>query len=174
MNKSRAESVSSWCYQRQAGSVKALQQVVWNLIFLVFGVHLANAEEQENKVHWVIADPRTFDENSQDGNLSILKRNSQREDPRTLKEYSQGGDLSSLEANSQGKDPRTFRDPVESEFKKSRRKRSGRRGRKKKVKKKKVMYRGKSVWKMCKERIANYFMAKRKEDVEMKGRKSDS
>ena len=41
-----------WCYQRQAGSMKALQRVVWSLIFLVFGVYLANAEEQENQVHW--------------------------------------------------------------------------------------------------------------------------
>ena len=44
----------------------------------------------------------------------------------------------------------------------------------KKVKKKKVKYRGKSLWKKCKERIANYFMTERKEeDVEMEGRKSD-
>ena len=28
MNKSKAELVSSWCYQRQAGSMKALQRVV--------------------------------------------------------------------------------------------------------------------------------------------------
>ena len=43
LNKSKAESVSSWCYQRQAGLMKARQRVVWSLIFLVFGVHLANA-----------------------------------------------------------------------------------------------------------------------------------
>ena len=27
---------SSWCYQRQAGSMKALQRAVWSLIFLVW------------------------------------------------------------------------------------------------------------------------------------------
>ena len=36
MNKSKAKSVSSWCYQRQAGSMKAHQRVVWSLIFIVF------------------------------------------------------------------------------------------------------------------------------------------
>ena len=51
MNKSKAESVSSWCHQRQTGSMKVLQRVVWSLIFLVFGVHLAKAVEQENQVH---------------------------------------------------------------------------------------------------------------------------
>ena len=35
--------------QRQVGAMKAPQPVVWSLIFLVFGVHLANAEEQENQ-----------------------------------------------------------------------------------------------------------------------------
>ena len=33
MKKSKAEPVSSWCYQRQAGSMKALQRVVWSVIF---------------------------------------------------------------------------------------------------------------------------------------------
>ena len=47
MNKSKAEPVSSWCYQRQAGSMKALQRVVWGLIFLVFGVRMAKVEEPE-------------------------------------------------------------------------------------------------------------------------------
>ena len=47
-NKSKVRPVSSWCYQRQrqAFSMKALQRVVWSLIFLVFGVHMGNAEEQ--------------------------------------------------------------------------------------------------------------------------------
>ena len=45
-DKSKAKPVSSWRCQRQAGSVKALQRVVWSLIFLVFGVHMVNAEEQ--------------------------------------------------------------------------------------------------------------------------------
>ena len=47
MNESEAELVSSWCYQRQAGSVKALQRAVWSLIFLVFGVCRAKVEEPE-------------------------------------------------------------------------------------------------------------------------------
>ena len=47
LNKSKAEPVSSWCYQRQAGSVKASQRVVWSLIFIVFGVRLVKVEEQE-------------------------------------------------------------------------------------------------------------------------------
>ena len=37
-NKSKAKPVSSWRCQRQAGAMKALQRVVWSLIFLVFGV----------------------------------------------------------------------------------------------------------------------------------------
>ena len=45
-NKSKVKPVSSCCYQRKAGSMKALQRVVWSLIFLVFGVHMVNAEEQ--------------------------------------------------------------------------------------------------------------------------------
>ena len=31
----------------QAGSMKALQRVVWSLVFLVFGVRMAKAEELE-------------------------------------------------------------------------------------------------------------------------------
>ena len=46
---------SSWCYQRQPGSMKANQRVVWSLIFFVFGVHMVKAEEQENQGHWAIA-----------------------------------------------------------------------------------------------------------------------
>ena len=99
-------------------------------------------------------------------------RNSQGEDPRTFEENSQGGDLSTLQTNSQGEDPRTFEEPVE-RFKRSGRKRSGR----KKVKKEnkiKVRYRRRSWWKKCKERIASFFTAKEKEEeVEKKGRKSD-
>ena len=36
--------------QLVAGSMKALQRVVWSLIFLIFGVHLVNAEQQGNQV----------------------------------------------------------------------------------------------------------------------------
>ena len=37
MNKSKANSINSWFYQRQAGSIKVHRRVVWSLIFLVFG-----------------------------------------------------------------------------------------------------------------------------------------
>ena len=56
MNKSKAESVSSWCYQRQAGSMKAHQREVWRLIFIVFGVYLVNAEVQEGQAKEVHPD----------------------------------------------------------------------------------------------------------------------
>ena len=49
MNKSKAEPVSSWCYPRQAGSIKMHQRVVWSLIFLVYGVCLVKAEVQEEQ-----------------------------------------------------------------------------------------------------------------------------
>ena len=49
-NKSKNKPVSSWRCQRQAGAKKALQRVVWSLIFLGFGVRLVNAEEQGSQV----------------------------------------------------------------------------------------------------------------------------
>ena len=45
-SKSKTKPVSSWCCQRQAGAVKALQRVVWSLIFFVFGLHSVNAKEE--------------------------------------------------------------------------------------------------------------------------------
>ena len=56
MNKSKAESVRSWCHQRQTGSVKAHQRVVWSLIFIVSGVHLVKAEVQEDQAREVHPD----------------------------------------------------------------------------------------------------------------------
>ena len=47
MNKSKVKPVSSWFYQRQAGSMKALQRVFLSLIFLVLGVRMAKAEEAQ-------------------------------------------------------------------------------------------------------------------------------
>ena len=41
------------------------------------------------------------------------RRNSQGKDPRTFEENSQGGDLGPLGTNSQGRDPRTLKEPVE-------------------------------------------------------------
>ena len=61
-------------------------------------------------------------------------KNSQGKDPRTFEENSQGGDLSTLETNSQGKDPRTFRETVESW--RVQKKRKGEKWEKKKKKKK--------------------------------------
>ena len=49
-SKSKTKPVSSWCCQRQAGAVKALQRAVWSLIFLVFGVHSVTAEERGSQV----------------------------------------------------------------------------------------------------------------------------
>ena len=49
MNKSKAEPVRSWCYPRQAGSIKMHRRVVWSLIFLVYGVCLVKAEVQEEQ-----------------------------------------------------------------------------------------------------------------------------
>ena len=43
-NKSKAKPVSSWRCQRQAGAMKVLQRIAWSLLFLVFGVHLADNE----------------------------------------------------------------------------------------------------------------------------------
>ena len=37
------------------GINEGTQRVVWSLIFFVFGVHMVNAEEQENEVCWRIA-----------------------------------------------------------------------------------------------------------------------
>ena len=45
-NKSKTKPISNWRCQRQAGAMKALQRALWSLIFLGFGLHLVNAEEQ--------------------------------------------------------------------------------------------------------------------------------
>ena len=65
MNKSKAESISSWYHQRQAGSIKVHRRVVWSLIFVVFGVFLAKAEVQEGQAHKGIA--REGHQDLQDG-----------------------------------------------------------------------------------------------------------
>ena len=48
--KSKTRPVSNWRCQRQAGAMKALQRIVWSLIFLGFGVRLVKAEEQGSQV----------------------------------------------------------------------------------------------------------------------------
>ena len=49
-NKSRIRPVSDWRCRGQAGAMKALQRLVWSLIFLLFGMHLVKAEEQASQV----------------------------------------------------------------------------------------------------------------------------
>ena len=46
-NKNKGKPVGSWRCPRQACSMKAPPRVVQSLIFLVFGVHMVSAEEQE-------------------------------------------------------------------------------------------------------------------------------
>ena len=56
MNKSKAEPISSLCFQRKAGSMRALHRVVWSLIFLVFGGALGECGGAGKKVHQGIAE----------------------------------------------------------------------------------------------------------------------
>ena len=99
----------------------------------MFEVHLANAEEQENQAHQVIAKEAVptpqLDlrwkkmhcvENIENWERiwelrgccleQEDKRNSQGKDPKTLQENSQGRDPNTLERNSQGEDPRTLKE----------------------------------------------------------------
>ena len=55
MNKSKVEPGSKWHCPCQAGSFDMHWRVVWSLIFLLFGVHLAKAEVQEDQAHKGIA-----------------------------------------------------------------------------------------------------------------------
>ena len=66
MNKSKAETVSSWCRSCQAGSIKLHQRAVWSLIFHVYGVYLVKAEVQEDHAREVHPD-------RQDGLLGMRK-----------------------------------------------------------------------------------------------------
>ena len=75
---SKAEPVSSWCYQRQAGSIKVHQRVVWSLIFIVFGVHLVKAEVQEDQANKEIV--REVHPDHQDGIPWMKKRMTMLED----------------------------------------------------------------------------------------------
>ena len=90
-NKSKAKPVSSWRCQ-QAGAMKALQRVVWSLIFLVFGVHTVNAEEQGNQAQ-IMSEKDPYPTLVRfmriiNGNGMSFDGNSQRarEDPTTFKE----------------------------------------------------------------------------------------
>ena len=47
VKKNKVTPVSSWCYQCLAGFLKALQRVVWSLIFLVFGVCKATVDQAQ-------------------------------------------------------------------------------------------------------------------------------
>ena len=108
MNKSKAEPISSWCYQRQAGSIKVLRRAVWSLIFFVFGVHLVKAEVQEDQAHKGIA--REVHPDLQDGIPRMRKRMTMWEEwclNKRERKNSQGRDPSTPNRNSQGKDTRT-------------------------------------------------------------------
>ena len=128
MNKITVKPVSSWCYQRKAGSMKALQRVVRSLIFLVFGVRMVNAEEQgaqvqqktEKKIS--VKYPRRVDFRWKmrwkwHERASCVeqeeKRNSQGKDPRTLNENSQGGVSSTLKLTARERTQEPLKKPVE-------------------------------------------------------------
>ena len=95
MNESKAEPVSNWSCQRQAGSIKVHWRVVWSLIFFVFGVHLVKTEVQEDQPHKGIA--------REDGLLWMKK---------TVAMWEEWCLQQERKKNSQGKDPRTFEAPV--------------------------------------------------------------
>ena len=108
------------------GSFKVHGREVWSLIFLLFGVHLAKAEVQEDQSHKVNA--REVHPDLQDGTpwmkegMTIWedwchkrkrKKNSQGKDPRTYEGNSQGRDPSTQERNSQGEDPRILKESIQ-------------------------------------------------------------
>ena len=104
-NKSKAKPVSSWRCQRQAGAMKALQWVVWSLIFLGFGAHLVIAEEQGSQVQ------QRMRSNSpcrlpteEDASLGTCE--GKRVEGAFCKDEKEM-------RNGQGKDPRTFKELVE-------------------------------------------------------------
>ena len=93
MNKSKAEPVSKWRCPRRSGSIKLHRRVVWSLIFLVFGVHLAKAEVQEDQAHKGIA--REVHPDFQDGTPWMRKGMTMWEDwcvKQQRKKNSQGKD----------------------------------------------------------------------------------
>ena len=59
-NEQEQGKASSWRCQRQAGAMKALQRVVWSLIFLGFGVHLVNVEEQGIQVQQRVSEKNLY------------------------------------------------------------------------------------------------------------------
>ena len=78
------------------------RRVVWSLIFLLFGVHLAKAEVQEDQAHKGIA--RQAHQDHQDGKEGMTIR----EDwclEQERKKDSQGKDSTTYEGNSQGRTP---------------------------------------------------------------------
>ena len=143
--------------------MKALQRVVWSVIFLVWRAHgecggagksLVQQRIEEDlgqiprgvevrwkrMLHWGNCewewDESAFCKEEKE------KRNSQGEDPRTCEENSQGGDFSTPQTDSQRKDP--------------------------KKKKKKVKCRERTWWEKCKEKIVSLFTARMKEDEKEK------
>ena len=113
--------------------MKALQRVVWSLIFLVFGVHMVNAEEQgiqvqqrietdlgeiprgvevrwKKMVDWGTCeckwDERAFCKEEKE------KRNSQGKDPRTFDGNSDGEDLSTLKQTASERTQEPFKNQL--------------------------------------------------------------
>ena len=128
MNKSKGEPVNKWHCPRQAVSFKVHRRAVWSLIFLLFEMHLAKAEVQEDQACKGIA--REAHQDLQDGTpwmkegMTIwegwcFKRkrnkqspgkgprtyegNSQGRDPKTLEESSKGGNVSTRQIHNQRK-----------------------------------------------------------------------
>ena len=113
-SKSKTKPVSSWCCQRQARAVRALQRAVWSLIFLVFGVHSVTAEEQGSQVQQRMSEKDLLS-NSPSRLPMVEKRPLEACDGERVagtfckkkRRNSQGRDSNTPERNSQGKDPRT-------------------------------------------------------------------
>ena len=102
------------------------------------------------------------------------KRNSQGKEPRTFDENSQGGDLSTVKQTARERTQEPSKNQLKGGvFRRSERRRNV--GKKEENDKKKhVKYRRRTWWTKCKERIASFLTVKRtEEEKEKKGRKSD-
>ena len=118
--------------------MKALQRVVWSLIFLVFGVHMVNAEEQVNQVQQRIEKDLcgTHQGDFRWKRMHAWGNCEWKWDERALC-------LQQKEKrNSQGKDPRTFEETVEKwRVQKKRKEKKWKEKKKKKDRKNKAKYR---------------------------------
>ena len=99
MNKCKTRLVSNWRCRGQAGVMKALQRVVWSLIFFGFGVHLVKAEEQGSQVKQRMSERDLY---------QVL----QVDVPWMRKNILQWETCEGRRVE-EGKDPRTLKEPVE-------------------------------------------------------------